>query len=174
MNKEAICKSAFFGSDSGQSLCELLRYEPLKKIQASRLHILCARHSLHMNRCTQLMKIEVKLNKSPCCLQDRDCVFNYWSPSPTTPFLKPSNLRTRGHHMSYIPCTELPFPTDPGPASVAAAPTLDVFSQRKKKKLIRARRFRSTKKSAKPHYLVVNLNRGLGLASHSQCRCTTR
>jgi len=97
------------------------------------------------------------------------------SPSPTVPlFLQTSNLLTRGHHMSYIPCTELPFPTDPGPASVAAAPTLDVFSQRKKKKLIRARRFRSTKKSAKPHYLVVNLNRGLGLASHSQCRCTTR
>ena len=90
--------------------------------------------------------------------------------------LIPTNFQPadEGSDMSYIPCTELPFPTDPGPASVAAAPTLDVFSQRKKKKLIRARRFRSTKKSAKPHYLVVNLNRGLGLASHSQCRCTTR
>ena len=128
MNKEAICKSAFFGSDSGQSLCELLRYEPLKKIQASRLHILCARHSLHKNRCTQLMKIEVKLNKSPCCLQDRDCVFNYWSPSPTTPFLKPSNLRTRGDHMRYIPCTELPFPTDPGSASQPALQQLPLWT----------------------------------------------
>ena len=169
MNKEAICKSAFFGSDSGQSLCELLRYEPLKKIQASRLHILCARHSLHKNRCTQLKK-KLKWNRQVTVLSTGSR-----SPSPTVPlFLQTSNLRTRGHHMSYIPCTELPFPTDPGPASVAAAPTLDVFSQRKKKKLIRARRFRSTKKSAKPHYLVVNLNRGLGLASHSQCRCTTR